>query len=141
MRAYLVSLLLLLGACGSAQHPAGSAGSAAVVDDRAWVIGTWTTSTTSWAAAERSNDATRFGKDGALEHGTWADAKLVLVPSPGPSGPSFVARYVLDPKSRTISFQLDGAEEQATYSVEGPNRWKTVSSDPEHVTVFYARRP
>ena len=139
MRAYLVSLVLLLGACGPV-HQAGSAGSAAVVDDAAWVIGTWTTSTTSWADAEKSNDATRFGKDGAIEHGTWAGGKLVLLPSSGPSGPSFVARYALDQKAHTISFQLDGAEEQASYSVEGLNRWKTVSSDPEHVTVFYSRR-
>jgi hypothetical protein len=140
MRTYLVSLGLLLGACGPVQHHAGSTDSAAVVDHGAWVIGTWTTSTTSWADAEKSANATRFGKDGVLEHGMWADAKLVLVPSPGPSGPSFVARYALDPKAHTISFQLDGAEEQATYAIDGSDRWKTVSSDPEHVTVFYSRR-
>lgn len=104
------------------------------------MVGTWTTSTTSWADAAKSADATRFGKDGVIEHGAWTEGKFVAAPSAGPSGPSFVARYALDPKARTISFQLDGAEEQATYVVEAPDRWKTISSDAEHVTVFYARR-
>jgi hypothetical protein len=59
-------------------------------------------------------------KNGALEHGTWVGAKRVLLPSSGPSVSSFVARYGVDPKAHTISFQLDGAEEQASYAVEGP---------------------
>ncbi|MBK7397696.1 MAG: hypothetical protein IPJ34_15720 [Myxococcales bacterium] len=137
MRAHLLYLVLLLPACGSKPTATGPT---AGVDAHAWVVGTWTTSTTSWADAAKSGEATRFGKDGVIEHGAWAGGKFVAAPSAGPSGPSFVARYALDPKTHTISFQLDGAEEQATYVVEAPDRWKTISSDAEHVTVFYARR-
>lgn len=137
MRAFLLSLGLLVGACGP---KAAATSPTAAVDDRAWAVGTWTTSTTSWADAAKSGDATRFSKDGVLEHGAWVGGKFVAAPSAGPSGPSFVARYAVDPKAHTISFQLDGAEEQASYVVDGPDRWKTVSSDAEHVTVFYARR-
>ncbi|MBL8720780.1 MAG: hypothetical protein JNL79_32635 [Myxococcales bacterium] len=137
MRSHLVSLVLWLGACGSKQPAAAPT---AGVAGRAWVVGTWTTSTTSWADAAKSADATRFAEDGVIEHGAWTGGKFVAAPSAGPSGSSFVARYALDPKAHTISFQLDGAEEQATYVVEAPDRWKTISSDAEHVTVFYARR-
>jgi len=137
VRASLLSLGLLVGACGP-KPPATSP--TVAVDDRAWVVGTWTTSTVSWADAAKSSEATRFSKDGVLEHGQWAGGKFVAAPSPGPSGASFVARYAVDPKAHTLSFQLDGAEEQASYVVEGPDRWKTISSDAEHVTVFYTRR-
>ena len=141
MRAYLVSLGVLLGACHPALSGTGAPVSVAVVDEGAWVLGTWTTSTVSLDDAAKSTDATRFGKDGLLEHGTWSGGRFVPSPSAGPSGTSFVAHYALEPKEHRISFQLDGAEEQATYSASGQSRWKTVSGDSEHVTVFYSRRP
>lgn len=39
-----------------------------------------------------------------------------------------------------MKFLLDGAEEQATYVIDGPDRWRTVSTGPERVVVYYARR-
>lgn len=140
MRAYLASLGLLLWACNAAPSGAVAPVSVAAVDEGAWILGTWTTSTTSWDDAAKSTDAIRFGKNGEIEHGTWSGAGFVPSPPAGPSGTSFVAHYALEAKEHRISFQLDGAEEQATYSVEGQSRWKTVSSDSEHVTVFYSRR-
>ncbi len=140
MRVYLVSLGVLLGACHSAPSGTGAPASVAVADEGAGVLGTWTTSTVSWDDAAKSTDATRFGKDGVLEHGTWSGAGFVPSPSAGPSGSSFVAHYAIEPKEHRISFQLDGAEEQAAYSFEGHSRWKTVSGDSEPVTVFYSRR-
>jgi hypothetical protein len=110
---------------------------------RAWVVGTWTTSTTSWADADESSDATRFGADGIFENGTWSGSRFLPALAAGPSGAAFVPRYEVDEKARSITFMLDGAEEHASYELESGQstvHWKTVSGDSEHVTVFYARR-
>lgn len=131
-----------LGACGPRETtgPAAVGAAPKAKDDRAFLVGTWTTSTTSYEAAAKDTAATRFVSDGVLLHGEWKNGGFAAVPHAGPSGPSFVARWELDPSTHTIHFALDGAEEQATYTIVGPDRFETKSGGAESVTVYYARR-
>lgn len=138
-----VSLLCTsVGACGPKAEPA-TPGKAqpAKVDDRATLVGTWTTSTTSYEAAAKESAATRFSSDGVLVHGEWKNGGFAAIPHAGPSGPGFVSRWEIDPTTHTIRFALDGAEEQASYTVTGPDRFETrAGAGAEAVIVYYARR-
>lgn len=113
---------------------------AAKVDERMYFVGVFGVSTVSYVAASAETSAVRLSAHGKLENGVWRAGRFVSTSNPGPSGPSFVSRFEIDVEAHTIQFTLDGAEEQAAYLVEGPDRWKTVSAPPEPVTVYYTRK-
>ncbi len=105
-----------------------------------YFVGVWTTSTTSYEDAARATDATRFGADGTMATGSWsAHRGFVPAPSAGRS-PGFVPRYEIALATPMITFALDGAEERATFVVEGHDRWKTVVTTQEGRFVVYYRR-
>lgn len=139
-----VALLCTSGAaCGPKAEPAtgGQAQGPVKVDERATLVGTWTTSTTSYDAAAKETAATRFSSDGVLVHGEWKNGGFAAIPHAGPSGPGFVSRWEIDPGTHTIRFALDGAEEQASYTITGPDRFEThAGAGAEAVTVYYVRR-
>ncbi|MFT3767631.1 MAG: hypothetical protein QM820_19425 [Minicystis sp.] len=128
--------------------PASSAPSppavAAPAASPAYFAGVWTTSDVSYDAAALATEATRFTVDGKLTNGAWSAKGGRFTPA-RPAGPSpgFVARYVVDAATKTIRFLLDGAEEHATFTIEGSDRWKTVATTPQgtFVVYYYRRRP
>ncbi|MCX5743575.1 MAG: hypothetical protein NT062_13875 [Proteobacteria bacterium] len=132
----LLACSMLIVACSN-PHTSTPHALATPVDDHAAVVGTWTTSTTSYADAHAAPTATRLTATGELEIGAWTTGQFVATPA---RSPGFVARYELDPASHTIRFALDGAEEQARYTIEAPDRWKTDTTEGEPVTVYYVRR-
>lgn len=127
--------LLVLVACGSTPRTAEQA-----AEDAATLVGTWTTSVESYAGAEQSTEAVQFTSDGVVRQGDWTAEGFVALPGSGPSGPDFVMRYVVDPTTRTLLAQLDGAEERGAYMIDGPDRFRTHSGPPHDVTIFYVRR-
>lgn len=133
MREPLALAFLLLAGCGGSARVAPPK---AARSDHERVVGTWTTSTESYAAATSATTAVRFRADGVLQNGTWKTS-FVAEPNPGPSGPSFVARWELDPATHTLRFLLDGAEESASYVLETNARLRTEASG---TTVYYARK-
>lgn len=150
LRSILFALAVCLG-CGPAPHatpapppppppPAATAAPMATVDE-AYFAGVWTTSTVSYDAAARATEATRFGADGTLANGVWGANGFTAGPAVGPSR-GFVARHAIDVAAKTITFFLDGAEEHATFVIDGKDQWKTVATTPEGTfVVYYRRRP
>ena len=99
----------------------------------------WGTSTESYLAASVGTDAVRLSSDGTLEHGAIEGGRFVATPARAS------ARYALEPSSPespsgVIRFALDGADEEARYQIDGPDRFRTTSGPPDPVTVYYARR-
>lgn len=103
----------------------------------------WGTSTESYLAASVGTDAVRLSSDGTSEHGAIEGGRFVATPARASA--SAPARYALEPSSPSspsgvIRFALDGADEEARYQIDGPDRFRTTSGPPDPVTVYYARR-
>lgn len=106
----------------------------------AYFVGVWTTSNVSYDEAARATAAARFAADGTFANGVWdAKAGFTAGAAAGPTR-GFVARYEIDAPAKAITFLLDGAEERATFAIEGPDRWKTVATTAEGTFVVHYRR-
>ena len=128
--------LASLGGCG-ASPVTKPATVQAPADDTTYLVGVWSSSTTSYAAAAASGDAVRLDRDGTLHDGSWKAGAFSAIPNPGPS-PNFVAKFDIDHAAGTIHFALDGADEYAHYTLEPPDHWKTQATDS--TVVYYVRR-
>jgi hypothetical protein len=130
-RTSLLLLLAVLG-CGHATPvrpttAAAPAGSPATTS-KAYLVGVWTRSDDSYAAAAHGAEAWRLrlgerdGSDGVFETGTITGGRFVATPNPGPSGGGYVKGWTRDGDVLTLA--LDGAEEPLTMVIDGPDRWR-----------------
>ncbi len=146
----LVLSLAVVGACTPMASPAppsrptaaaAPTTDAAASDAAAAFVGVWGTSAESYLAASQGTAAVRLGADGNLENGALEGGRFVAIAPRGSA--SVPSRYAIEPTgpaAGVIRFALDGAEEQARYRVDGPDRFRTSSGPPDEVIVYYARR-